>query len=82
MYQVCGSKVAGIRLLSVYCRSLRKLACFVRAFASLPCFDLTEDDIQELPKLSFSGNVAVINSPMDEKKYSNEIKEIQNAGTT
>ncbi len=61
-------------------RSRKEAGRLLRSLANLTNFDLTENDIKELPKLTFSGKVGVINNTLDENKYCNEIKEIQNAG--
>ena len=59
--------------------SLSQWSC-VRHTSSLPQFEMTEEDINELPKLMFTGSVGVINNPFDEDRYQSELRDIQTAG--
>ena len=67
--------------LSLRFRSRTEAGRLLSCLASLTNFDLTENDIKELPKLTFSGKIGVINNSVDEDIHCNEIKEIQNAGS-
>ena len=59
--------------------SLSQWSC-VRRKRSLPQFEMTEEDINELPKLRFTGSFGVINNPYDEDRYQSEFRDIQTAG--
>ena len=59
--------------------SLSQWSC-VRHTRSLPQFEMTDEDINELPKLRFTGSLGVINKPFNEDRYQSELRDIQTAG--
>lgn len=66
-------------LLCLFRLSLEVL-CISRASMSTGHqFNITEDDIKRMPKLNFTGKCGIINTPMDEERYRNEINEIQSS---